>query len=107
MIRDELVAALPHLRQLPDRIDRVLTLDLHAGPKNTFRFWMIVVNRALLCVIGSVFLVVATLMLIATEKGPIVASGTGLFEILGYGGLIAGTVLLLRVAAAVARDGTT
>ena len=32
---------------------------------------------------------------------------TGLFEILGYGGLLAGTVLLLRVAAAVARDGTT
>jgi hypothetical protein len=36
-----------------------------------------------------------------------VASSTGLFEILGYGGLLAGSVLLLRVVAAVARDGTT
>ena len=26
MIRDELLAALPHLRRLPDRIDRILTL---------------------------------------------------------------------------------
>ena len=31
----------------------------------------------------------------------------GLFEVLGYGGLVAGIVLLLRVVAAVARDGTT
>ena len=53
------------------------------------------------------FLIAATFMLVAAEKGPLVASGTGLYEILGYGGLLAGTVLLLRVAAAVARDGTT
>jgi len=65
------------------------------------------VNRALLALIGAAFLLVATLMLVATEEGPIVAGSTGLFEILGYGGLLAGTVLLLRVAAAVARDGTT
>jgi hypothetical protein len=65
------------------------------------------VNRALLSVIGSVFLIAATLLLVAPNRGPIVATGTGLFEILGYGGLLAGTVLLLRVAASVARDGTT
>jgi hypothetical protein len=43
----------------------------------------------------------------ATEEGPGVATGAGLFEILGYGRLMVGTVLLLRVVAAVARDGTT
>ena len=114
MIRDEFAAALPHLRQLPDRIDRVLTLASRGRlrvrsvvDEDGQRILRTLVNRALLSVIGSVFLVAATLMLIATDKGPIVASGTGLFEILGYGGLIAGTVLLLRVAAAVARDGTT
>ena len=32
---------------------------------------------------------------------------TGLFEVFGYGGLVVGAVLLLRVVAAVARDGTT
>src|SRR5207244_12671965 len=114
MIRDELVAALPHLRHLPDRIDRILTLtsrgDLRIRSvvdEDGQRILRTLVNRALLSTIGSVFLVAATLMLVAAEKGPIVASGTGLFEILGYGGLLAGTVLLLRVAAAVARDGTT
>ena len=32
---------------------------------------------------------------------------TGLFEVFGYGGLLIGAVLVLRVVAAVARDGTT
>jgi ubiquinone biosynthesis protein len=114
MIRDELVAALPHLRHLPDRIDRILTLTSRGElrirsvvDEDGQRILRTLVNRALLLAIGSVFLLAATVMLVAAEKGPIVASGTGLFEILGYGGLLAGTVLLLRVAAAVARDGTT
>jgi len=114
LIRDELVAALPHLRHLPDRIDRILTLTSRGElrirsvvDEDGQRIVRTLVNRALLLMIGSVFLIVATLMLVAAEKGPIVAGGTGLFEILGYGGLLSGTVLLLRVAAAVARDGTT
>jgi ubiquinone biosynthesis protein len=114
LIRDELVAALPHLRNLPDRIDRILTLTSRGElrirsvvDEDGQRIVRTLVNRALLLLIGSVFLIVATLMLVASEKGPIVAGGTGLFEILGYGGLLSGTVLLLRVAAAVARDGTT
>jgi ubiquinone biosynthesis protein len=114
MIRDEIAAALPHLRRLPDRIDRILTLTSrgelrvrHVVDEDGQRILRTLVNRALLLAIGAVFLVAATFLLVAAEKGPIVASGTGLFEILGYGGLLAGTVLLLRVAAAVARDGTT
>ena len=65
------------------------------------------VNRALLAAVGAAFLVVAALLLVAPDTGPQVAGETGLFEIFGYGGLLAGTVLLLRVVAAVARDGTT
>ena len=114
MIRDELVAALPHLRHLPDRVDRILTLTSRGelrirsvADEDGQRILRTLVNRALLLAIGSVFVIAATLMLVASEKGPMVASGTGLFEILGYGGLLAGAVLLLRVAAAVARDGTT
>jgi hypothetical protein len=57
--------------------------------------------------VGAVFLLAATVLLVASDKGPIVANSTGLFEILGYGGLLIGAVLLLRVTAAVARDGTT
>jgi len=32
---------------------------------------------------------------------------TSLLDVLGYGGLLAGTVLVLRAVGAVARDGTT
>jgi hypothetical protein len=65
------------------------------------------VNRGLLAVSGSVFLLTGSLLLVAADEGPTVSEGTGLFEILGYGGLLSGTVLLLRVVAAVVRDGTT
>ncbi len=65
------------------------------------------VNRALLSVIGIAFLSVSGALLVAADEARTVTTGTGLFEVLGYGGLLAGTVLLLRVAAAVARDGTT
>ncbi len=114
LIRDELLSALPHLTHLPAHIDRVLTLagrgDLRVRTvigEDAGRVLRTLVNRALLSLTGAVFLLAATLLLVAEEEGPMVSTGTGLFEILGYGGLLAGTVLLLRVAAAVARDGTT
>ena len=62
-------------------------------------------NRGLLAVIGAVFLTVSTMLLVTDEEGPGVADSVGLFEIFGYGGLLAGVVLRLRVAG-VARDGT-
>jgi ubiquinone biosynthesis protein len=113
-IRDELLAALPRLRRLPDRIDRIMTL----GARGDLRFRSVVdedggrilrtlVNRALLTAIGFAFLLVAAILLVAADNGPAVSAGTGLFEILGYGGLFSGSVCLLRVVAAVARDGTT
>jgi ubiquinone biosynthesis protein len=114
MVRDELLAVLPHLRRLPDRIDRVLTLTGRGElrirsivDEDSQRILRTLANRALLALIGTAFLVVAAMLLVATEKGPLVAGGTGLFEIFGYGGLLAGTILLLRVVAGVARDGTT
>jgi ubiquinone biosynthesis protein len=114
LLREELVRALPHLRRLPDRIDRILTLggrgDLrirHVVDEDGRRIVRTLVNRALLALIGSVWLVVAVIFLVSTDRGPEVTSGTGLFEVLGYVGLFVGTVFLLRVTAAVARDGTT
>jgi ubiquinone biosynthesis protein len=114
MLRNELLSALPHLRRLPDRIDRILTLtgrgDLrirHILDEDGRRVVRTLANRALLAVVGAVFLGASTLLLVANDPGPIVARSTGLYEVFGYGGLLAGTVLLLRVVAAVARDGTT
>jgi ubiquinone biosynthesis protein len=114
MIRDELAAVLPRLRRLPDRVDRILTLaargDLRVRQvvdEDANRIVRTLVNRALLAAIGTAFVVASAVLLTATEDGPMVSSGTGLFEIFGYGGLLTGSVLLLRVVAAVARDGTT
>jgi len=114
MVRDELLAALPRLRRLPDQVDRILTLtgrgDLRVRTvvgEDRQRLLRTLVNRALLSLIGVAFLAVSGMLLVASDEGPAVAADTGLFEVLGYGGLLAGTVLLLRVAAAVARDGTT
>lgn len=114
LVRDELLAVLPHLRRLPDRIDRVLTLTGRGElrirsivDEDSQRILRTIANRALLALVGAAFLVVGTMLLVATEKGPLIAGGTGLFEVFGYGGLLFGVVLQLRVVAAVARDGTT
>jgi ubiquinone biosynthesis protein len=114
MVRDEVLAALPHLRRLPERIDRILTLtsrgDLRLRSvvdEDSRRLLRTFVNRSLLAAVGAAFLFTATALLVAPDAGPEVASSTGLFDLLGYGGLLAGSVLLLRVVAAVARDGTT
>jgi ubiquinone biosynthesis protein len=114
MIRDELLDALPHLRRLPDRIDRILTLTSRGElrirnivDEDARRILRTLVNRALLVAAGAAFLIVAAVLLVARDPGPTVGGDTGLFEIFGYFGLLAGSVLLFRVVAAVTRDGTT
>jgi ubiquinone biosynthesis protein len=114
LLRDEIMSALPRLRRLPDQVDRILSLtgrgDLRVRnvvDEDGQRILRTLVNRALLTAIGFAFLVLSGILLVASEEGPKVASGTGLFEILGYGALLSGTVLVLRVVTAVARDGTT
>jgi ubiquinone biosynthesis protein len=114
MVREELLQMLPQLRRLPDRVDRVLSLTGRGElrlrsvvDEDSQRIVRTLANRALLALVGTAFVVVATLLLTAGDEGPLVSGGTGLFEIFGYGGLLAGMILLLRVVAAVARDGTT
>jgi ubiquinone biosynthesis protein len=114
IVKDEVIAALPHLRRLPERIDRILTLAgrgelrvRNVVDEDRQRILRTLTNRLLLSAIGAAFLLASAILLVATDDGPGVAEATGLFEIFGYGGLLVGTVLLLRVAAAVARDGTT
>ena len=114
MVRNELIAALPHLLRLPDRIDRVLTLTGRGElrlrtivDEDSRRVLRTLGNRALLAAIGAALLFSSTALLVAPDAGPPVGSGTGLFEVLGYGGLLSGIVLELRVVAAVVRDGTT
>jgi ubiquinone biosynthesis protein len=114
MIRDELIAAVPRLRRLPDRIDRILTLSARGElrlrnvvEEDAGRTFRTLANRALLLSAGAVLMVTSALLLVASDGGPAVSQGTGLFEIFGYGGLLTGSILVLRVVAGVARDGTT
>jgi ubiquinone biosynthesis protein len=114
LIRDELLSALPRLRKLPEQVDRILSLTGRGEMRvrtlvdeDSRRILRTLVNRMLLAGIGAALLVVSAVLLVAPDAGPAVADRTGLFEIFGYGGLLAGVVLVLRVVAAVARDGTT
>ena len=114
MVRDALLTTLPRLRRLPDRIDRIVTLaargDLRVRSvldEDGKRVLRTLVNRALLAGIGAAFLVVGAVLLGSADTGPVLSGETSLIDIFGYGGLLTGTVLLLRVVAAVARDGTT
>jgi ubiquinone biosynthesis protein len=114
LMRDELQSALPRLRRLPEQIDRILTLTARGDlrirsvvDEDGQRVVRTLVNRALLSAIGIAFLAVSGILLVASEPGPAVTTDAGLYEMFGYAGLLAGTVLLLRVVAAVARDGTT
>jgi ubiquinone biosynthesis protein len=114
VLRDELMATLPRLRRLPDRFDRIMSLtargDLRVRTvvdESTGRVLRTLVNRALLAVVGTTFLLGSAVLLAAGDAGPTVTGTTGLLDVLGYGGLLAGSVLLLRVVAAVTRDGTT
>ena len=109
-----MMSALPQLRRLPDRIDRILMLtgrgDLRIRSvidEDSRRILRTLVNRALLVAVGATLLLASVALLVPADAGPRVSTDVGLFEILGYGGLLAGIVLLLRVVAAVARDGTT
>jgi ubiquinone biosynthesis protein len=114
MIRDELLATLPRLRRLPDRIDRILTLAARGDVRvrtvvdeDEGRIVRTLVNRALLAAVGARVPSRCRSAARGSRRRSRRLGGTGLFEILGYGGLLAGSVLMLRVVAAVARDGTT
>jgi ubiquinone biosynthesis protein len=114
MARDELLAMVPHLRRLPERVDRMLTLagrgELRVRSvvdEDSRRILRTLANRLLLVLAGAAFLFASALLLVATDAGPPVSGDTGLFDIFGYGGMLIGVVLVLRVVAAIARDGTT
>jgi ubiquinone biosynthesis protein len=114
LVRDEMLSLVPQLRRMPQRVDRLLTLagrgELRVRTvldEDGGRIVRTLTNRLLLLLAGAAFLATSAWLLTATDAGPSVAGATGLFEALGYGGLLVGTVLVLRVVAAVARDGTT
>lgn len=114
LARDELLAMVPHLRRLPERVDRILTLtgrgELRVRSvvdEDSRRIVRTLVNRLVVVLAGAAFLFTSTWLLVASEHGPLISGETGLFDVLGYGGLLLGVVLVLRAVASIARDGTT
>jgi ubiquinone biosynthesis protein len=114
LVREELLSMLPHLRRLPARVDRLLgaagrgELRIRTvTDEDSRRILRTLINRALLGGLGAAVLAVSAVLLVARDPGPAIGEDTGLFEVFGYGGLLVGIVLVLRVVAAVARDGTT
>jgi ubiquinone biosynthesis protein len=114
LARRELLAMVPHLRRLPERVDRILTLtgrgELRVRSvvdEDSRKIVRTLVNRLVLVLAGAAFLFTSTWLLVASEHGPLISGDTGLFDVLGYGGLLLGVVLVLRAVASIARDGTT
>jgi ubiquinone biosynthesis protein len=114
LARDELLALVPRLRRLPERIDRILTLTSRGElrirtvtDEDGRRIVRTLANRLLLILAGASFLLTSAWLLVAADDGPRVSGETGLFDIFGYGGMLVGSVLVLRVVASIARDGTT
>jgi ubiquinone biosynthesis protein len=113
LAQKELIALLPTLRDLPRRADRVLRLaergDLNVGvalfsQEADTTFVARMVNRAVLALIGTVLGVISAILVVSTSGPPFVEDAT-LLNLFGYIGLFGAVVLMLRVVAAVVRDG--
>lgn len=112
VLTEALVGELPVLRRLPADIGRTLALASRGSlqirtvaSEDDSRFTRTMWNRTLLAGIGSTFCVVSVLLM-SLRIGPTVGHDTRLVVLLGVGGLGLGAVLLMRVVAAVVRDGT-
>ncbi|MBS1839186.1 MAG: AarF/ABC1/UbiB kinase family protein [Actinobacteria bacterium] len=107
-----LISDLPVLRRLPADLGRTLALASRGSlqvrtvaSEDESRFTRTMWNRTLLAGIG-VGLGLVSVLLMGLEIGPRVGGGARLVTLLGVGGLGLGAILLMRVVAAVVRDGT-
>jgi ubiquinone biosynthesis protein len=109
-LKDELLRQLPRLRRLPSHLERIAAVtargDLRARvsllslPEDV-RVLTRLVNRVLLVLAGSA-LVLGAAVLVTGADTP---RGTSLGEVTGFICLAVGLLLILRVVAAVVRDG--
>jgi ubiquinone biosynthesis protein len=112
-ILQQVLQDLPRLRRLPAQIDRIATLsargDLHTrvslfSTERDTRVVTTLINRVVLAMAGGLAGVASALLLSISTGGP-AAHGTSLTRVFGFLGLGFAAVLLLRVVAAVVRDG--
>lgn len=113
VLQEALIAEMPVLRRLPADVGRTLALASRGtlqfrtvAAEDDERFTRTMWNRTLLAVVGAAF-VLTSVLLMGLEVGPVLGGDTRLVVVLGVGGLFLGVILLLRVVAAVVRDGTS
>ncbi len=113
LIQQALMEELPVLRRLPADVARTLALASRGSlqfrtvqAEDEDRLQRTLWNRATMAFVGAVLAIVSVLAM-GLEVGPTVGGDTRLLVLLGAGGLFLGTILMLRVVAAIVRDGTT
>jgi ubiquinone biosynthesis protein len=111
-VRDEVNAQLPLLRRLPRRLDQLTAtiedgrLSVHVVLLESDRerqFVSMLVGRFIFAFLGASIALVSV-MLLSAVGGPSIAPGERLLPTLGYCGLFASVVLVLRVIVGVARE---
>jgi ubiquinone biosynthesis protein len=111
--REELIKQLPTLRQLPRRADRIgemlergnlstrVSLFSNQGDVDVVTRLL---NRLTLGFVSTMLGLISVLLL-NVDGGPILANGIELLQVFGGLGLVTSSVLMLRVVAAIVRDG--
>jgi len=113
MLQEALLEELPVLRRLPADVARTLALASRGAlqvrtvqAEDEDRFQRTLWNRLSVALVGATLSLVSVLTM-GLQVGPTLGGDTRLVVLLGSGGLLFGVILLLRVAAAIIRDGTT
>jgi ubiquinone biosynthesis protein len=111
-VKDELTSLLPLLRRVPRRLDRIgaamernewgVNVRLLADERDT-RMVVRIADRAVAALLSASIGVVSALLL-NVQDGVLVTPGLTVVQMTGYLGLIASTVLGLRVLVAISRD---
>jgi ubiquinone biosynthesis protein len=110
--KDEVTSLLPLLRKMPRRLDRIgaamernewgINVRLLADERDT-RKVMRIADRAVAALLSASIGVVSALLL-NVPGGILVTRGLTVVQMIGYLGLMASTVLGLRVLVAISRD---
>lgn len=104
-LKRETIRLAPLLRRAPHHLDRIagqieqgrLTVRVNMfSNENDVRFLSRLVNRAVLAFIGAALGVVSA-MLFALATGPLITDNITLFDLLGFVGMFAGAILIMRV----------
>jgi ubiquinone biosynthesis protein len=111
-VNDQLQSLLPILKRLPRRLDRItevaergsltLKVRLFADARDE-RVVTTIASRAIIAFLGAAIGLMSVLLL-GVSGGPIFYNEISLFQIVGYLGLCASVILIMRVVIAVLRD---